>query len=111
MTPRPHPVIFSDAGINIGAPTLEKQRTITRCHPPVAVPGRIADDIGLGLHDTAAEDAFGQRPHHDLADQIAGERGRIDRQLRARERPMAILVAARFQGCPPFETALRASSG
>ena len=79
-------------------PTLEKQRTVAPRHPPVAVPGGVADDIRLGLDDAAAGDAFGQLPHQHLADEIAGERLRIDRQLRAGERQMAVLVAVRFQG-------------
>ena len=49
--------------INIGAPTLEKQRMIAPGHPPVGVPGGVADDIGLGLNNTTAGDAFRQLPH------------------------------------------------
>jgi hypothetical protein len=70
-------------------PALEKQRVITPSHPPVCVPGGVADDIGLGLNNTTAGDAFGQLPHQYLADEIAGENDRIDRQLRASERRMA----------------------
>src|SRR5437763_1815236 len=77
---------------------LEKQRTITPSDPPVGVPSGVADDIRLGLDNTTAGDAFGQLPHHYLANEIAGERDCIDRQLRASERRMAILMAARFQG-------------
>src|SRR5271166_2904049 len=84
--------------INIGVPPLEKQRTITPSHPPVGMPGGVADDIRLGLNDTTAGDAFGHLPHQYLANETAGERDRIDRQLRAGERQMAILTAARFQG-------------
>jgi len=51
--------------------------------------GGVADDIGFGLDDTAAGDAFRQLPHHELADEIAGESGRILRQLRAGEWAMA----------------------
>jgi hypothetical protein len=47
------------------------------------VPGGIADDIGLGLDNAAADDAFRQLAHQYLANEIAGERDRIDRQLRA----------------------------
>ena len=79
-------------------PTLEKQRTITPSHPPVGVPGGVADDIRLGLNNTTAGDAFRQLPHQYLANETAGERDRINRQLRASERQMAILTAARFQG-------------
>src|ERR1700693_3953740 len=84
--------------MNIGMSTLEKQRTITPGHPPVGVPGGVADDIRLGLNNTTAGDAFGQHPHQHLANEIAGERFRINRQFRARERRMAIHAAARFQG-------------
>src|SRR5436190_13268665 len=77
---------------------LEKQRTITPSYPPVGVPGGVADDIRLGLNNTTAGDAFGQLPHQYLANEIAGERDRIERQLRTSERQMAILRAARFQG-------------
>ena len=62
------------------------------------MPGGVADDIRLGLNNTAAGDAFGQFPHQYLANEISGERDRINRQLRASERRMAILMAARFQG-------------
>src|SRR5436190_13120901 len=77
---------------------LEKQRTITPSYPPVGVPGGVADDIRLGLNNTTAGDALGQLPHQYLANEITGERGRIDRQLRASERQRAILTAAGFQG-------------
>src|ERR1700732_2820021 len=69
---------------------LEKQRTITPSYPPVGVPGGVADDIRLGLNNSTAGDAFGQLPHQYLANEIAGERDRIDRQLRASERAMGI---------------------
>jgi hypothetical protein len=62
------------------------------------VPRGVADDIRLGLDDPAAGDAFGHLPHQHLADEITSERDRIDRQLCARERWMAILMPARFQG-------------
>ncbi len=65
---------------------LEKQRTITLSHPPIGVPGGVADDIRLGLNNTTAGDAFRQLPHQYLANEIAGERDRINRQLRASER-------------------------
>src|SRR5207248_3809163 len=84
--------------INIGVPTLEKQRTITPCHPAVGVPRGVADDIRLGLDNTTAGGAFRHLPHQYLANQIAGESDRINRQLRASERRTAILMAARFQG-------------
>ena len=79
---------------------LEKQRTITPSHPPIGVPGSVADDIRLGLNNTTAGNAFRQLPHQYLANEIASERDRINRQLRASERQMAtaILTAARFQG-------------
>src|SRR5262249_51684643 len=67
-------------------------------NPPGGVPGSVAHDIRLGLNDATAEDAFRQLSHQHLADQIAGERDGIDRQLRASERRMAILTKARFQG-------------
>jgi hypothetical protein len=53
---------------------------------------------GIGLDDAAAGDAFGHLPHQYLADQITSERDSIDRQLRTRERWMATLLLARFQG-------------
>lgn len=84
--------------MNIGVPPLEKQRTVAPGHPAVGVSGGVADDIRLGLDDTTAGDAFRQLPHHDLADQIAGESSRIDRQLGASERQMAILYDGRVQG-------------
>src|SRR5208337_2426777 len=77
---------------------LEKQRTITRGHFAVGMCRGVADDIGLGLNDTTGEDAFGRLPNHYLADEIAGEGGRIDGQLRASERPIVVLMAHRFQG-------------
>jgi len=49
-------------------------------------------------YSSTAGDDFGQLPHQYIANQIAGERDRIDRQLRASERQTAILTAARFQG-------------
>ena len=79
-------------------PTLEKQRTIALSFPPVGVPGRVAHDIRLGLNNATSGDAFRQLPHQYLAEKRTGERDRIDRQLRASERQMAILTAARFQG-------------
>ena len=60
--------------------------------------GSVADDIRLGFNNTTAGYAFRQLPHQHLADEIAGERDRINRQLRASERQMVILTAARFQG-------------
>ena len=71
-------------------PPLEKERAVTPSHPAVGVPGGIAHDIRLGLDDTTAGDTFGQLPHQHLADEIAGERDRIDRQFRASERRVAI---------------------
>ena len=38
--------------------------------PAVGVPRSIADDVRLGLDDTAAGDAFGHPPHQCLADEI-----------------------------------------
>ena len=55
-------------------------------HPPVGVPGSVADDIRLGLNNTTAGNAFRQLTHQYLANEIAGERDRINRQLRASER-------------------------
>jgi len=49
--------------INIGVPTLEKQRTITPSDPPVGVPGGDADNICLSLNNMPAGDTFGQLPH------------------------------------------------
>ena len=72
-------------------PTLEKQRTITPSHPPVGVPGGVADYIRLGLNNTTAGDAFRQLTHQYLANEIAGERDRINRQPRASDRQKAIL--------------------
>ena len=84
----------------IGVPMFEKQRTITPGHPPVGMPGGVAGDIRLGLDNTAAGDAFRQLPHQNLANEIAGERRRIGRQLRAGERASDghPWRAARFQG-------------
>ena len=56
----------------------------------MGVPGGVADDIRLGLNNTTASDAFRQLPNQYLANEIAGERDRIDRQLRASERQIAI---------------------
>jgi hypothetical protein len=79
-------------------PALEKERPITRRHPAVGVSRGVADNICLGLDDAAAGDAFGRLPHQHLADEITSERDCIDRQLRTRERWMATLLLARFQG-------------
>jgi len=79
-------------------PPLEKQRTITPSHPPVGVPGGVSHDIRLGLNNTTLCDAFGQLPHQYLANEVAGERDRINWQFRASKRRMAILMAARLQG-------------
>ena len=73
--------------VNVGMSALEKQRAIARRHAPVGVPGGVADTIGLGLDDAAARRAFGQLPHEELANEKAGERGRVDRQRRAEARP------------------------
>jgi hypothetical protein len=51
--------------------------------------GSIADDIGFGLDDAAADNAFRQLPHHQSADEVAGESGRIFRQFGAVERAVA----------------------
>ena len=51
----------------------------------------------IGFDDTAAGQALSRLPHQYLADKITSERERIDRQLRTRERWMAILTPARFQ--------------
>ena len=64
------------------------------------MPGGVADDIRLGLNNTAAGDAFRQLPHQYLANEIAGERDRIDRQLRAGERQIAILTGGQVSGHP-----------
>ncbi len=81
-----HHVRTAIGEINVGVPTLEKQRAITRGHPPEGVPGGVADDIRLGLNDTTADDTFRQLSHQHLADEIAGQSDRIDRQLQASER-------------------------
>ena len=61
------------------------------------MPGGVADDIGLGLDDAAADDAFRQFPHHHLADESAGEIGRIvGNSERASGR--IILMTAKAQG-------------
>ncbi len=78
-------------------PALEKERPITRRHPAVGVARGVADDIRLGLDDTAAGQTLSRFPHQYLADEITSERDRIDRQLRTRERRMATLMPARFQ--------------
>src|SRR5262249_222200 len=83
---------------DVGMPALEKERAITPRHSPVGMPCGISDRIRLGLDDTPAEDAFGQFPHHQLANQIACERDGIGRQLHAGERRMVVVVAARLQG-------------
>jgi hypothetical protein len=62
------------------------------------MPGGVADDIRLGLNDTTAGDAFRQLTHQYLAKEITGERDRINWQLHASERCVAILMAARLQG-------------
>ena len=80
--------------INISVPTLQKQRAVARRHPPIAVPSGVADNIRLGLDNPPADDAFRQLPHHHLADEITGQRLRIDRQLGTRDRRMATLTAA-----------------
>ncbi len=79
-------------------PTLEKQRTIRPGHPPVGMSGSVTDDIRLGFDNATAGVAFGQLPHQHLADEIAGESDGINRQLRAREQQMAILMVSRSQG-------------
>ena len=83
--------------IDIGVSRLEKERTNARRHPSVGVPGGVADDVGLGFDNTAAGYPFRQFAHQQLADEKAGERGRIDRQLRARERRVGLLAIAGFQ--------------
>jgi hypothetical protein len=79
-------------------PALEKERPITRRHPAVGVPRGVADNIGFSFDDTSAGHTFSRLPHQYLADEITSERDRIDRQLRTRERWMATLLRARFQG-------------
>src|SRR5512132_1817989 len=70
---------------------------MTPRHPSVGMSGSVTDDIRLGFNNKTAGDAFRQLSHQHLADEIAGERDRIDRQLRASEQQVAILMAARFQ--------------
>ena len=70
---------------------------ITPRQPAVGAPRGVADNIRLGLDDTAAGGAFGHLPHQFLADEITSERDRIDRQLRTRERWIATLMPASFQ--------------
>ena len=77
----------------MGGPT--RKRPVTRRHPAVGVPRGVADDIRLGLDNTTAGDALRQLPHQYLANEIAGERDRINRQLRASDRR---IEGARFQG-------------
>jgi hypothetical protein len=48
-------------------------------HTAVGVTGRVADAVRLGLDNPTADDALDQLPHHDLTDQTAGQRNRIDR--------------------------------
>src|SRR5271165_2145436 len=62
----------------------------------IGVPGGVADGIRLGLNNTTAGDAFRQLPHQYLVNETAGERDRINRQLRASEQ-MAILTAPGFR--------------
>ena len=64
------------------------------------MPGGVADDIRLGLNNTTAGDAFRQLSHQYLANEIAGERDRIHRQLRASERQMAIPYGDQVSGHP-----------
>src|SRR5262245_25658472 len=52
--------------MDIGMPTLEKQRAIARRLPAIGMPSGITDDIRLGLDDTAAGDAFSHLPHQYL---------------------------------------------
>ncbi|MER8517209.1 hypothetical protein NKH47_30410 [Mesorhizobium sp. M1060] len=50
--------------IDIGMPALEEQRAVARRHPAIAVAGGVADDIGFGLEDATAGDAFRQLANH-----------------------------------------------
>src|SRR4029077_20827282 len=50
------------------------RRSITPGHPPVGVPGGVADDIRLRFNNAIAGDAFRQLPHQYFAKEIAGER-------------------------------------
>src|SRR5579859_7715518 len=61
------------------------------------MPGGVTDDIRLGLDNTTAGDAFGQLPHQYRANEVAGERDRVGRQLRASDRQMVILRTVLFQ--------------
>src|SRR5579883_1527751 len=81
----------------IPAVALEKKRPVTRRHPAIGVPGRVADVISLGLDDMAADNAFVRLAQQELADQVTRERDRIDRQFGAGERGMTARIAARCQ--------------
>src|SRR5258705_14453 len=57
------------------------------------MPCGIADNIRFGLDNTAADDAFGQLTDQNFPNKIAGKRGGIRWQPRARERRTAVLMA------------------
>ena len=69
--------------VDISVAALEKQRSIARRRPMERVAARIADDIGFGFNDAAADPAFreivGQHPANEFARQLDG----INWQLRA----------------------------
>ena len=67
---------------------------------PGRLPGGVADDIRLGFNNTAAGNAFRQLPHQYLANEIAGERRRINRQLRTSERRQMVILMGQVSGHP-----------
>jgi hypothetical protein len=59
----------------------EEQRAVARGRTAEGVARAVADQVGLGLDDAPADPTLGQVVNQGLADQEAGERDRVDRQL------------------------------
>ena len=65
--------------------TLEEESPIAGCLADEGVGGGVADDVGLGLDDPAAEASGVDIVDEELADQEARQLGGVDRQRRARQ--------------------------
>ena len=69
--------------IHIGVAAVEKQRAVARRRAAVGVPGRVADDVGLGLDDAAAHAPVRVIVDERLADEESRQRRRIGGKIGA----------------------------
>jgi hypothetical protein len=79
--------VIAIAEIDVGVASAEKHGAIARGGAAKVVSGRIALWVGFCFHDTAAKPGAGEFADDNFADEKAGQRDGVRRQLGAAEAP------------------------